>query len=128
MYSELLSSPPPPLDPPCDLVVLVIVPVERIVLDLGPVGQQLPAELELDILQGVAGDLDGADVGGVVLRADVVVLQDSARVEEVHEGLAGRVQVPGPVRHAIVDHGARQVGGRVEVVINGLNLGDEAVA
>lgn len=110
-------------------VVLFIIPVQRIMLDLGPGGQQLPPELELDVLQRVAGDLDGADVGGVVLRADVVVLQDAARVEQVQERLAalGPVEVPRAVRHAVVDQGARQVRGRVEVVVDGADLRLEAV-
>lgn len=76
-------------------------------LDLRPGSQQLPAELELDVLQGVAGDLDGADVGGVRLGPDVVVLQDAARVEQMHERLACGVEPRGLVRHAVVDHRAR---------------------
>lgn len=55
---------------------------------LGPSGNQVPAESQLDVLKQVTGDLDGADVRGVILGTDVVVLQDALGPEIVDEGLA----------------------------------------
>lgn len=49
------------------LVVCLVVPVQRLVLNLGTGGQQVPAELDLDELHEVACEFDVADVGGVPL-------------------------------------------------------------
>ena len=78
-------------------------------LDLRPRGAEDESEIQLDVLQQMAGEFDVADVGGVVLGVDVVVLQDAGGVEVVHEVLAG-------------------VGAAGEVLGHAVDLGDEGAA
>lgn len=51
----------------------------------------------------MAGDLDGAHVGGMPLRSDVVVLHDARRVEIVDEGLRPLARARGLLGDAVVD-------------------------
>ena len=64
----------------------------------------------------MAGHLDGADVGGVPLRTDVVVLYYPRGVKVMNEGLC----LPAPfgqlLSDAVVDGGVGEVGVRVEPV------------
>lgn len=70
---------------------------------LGTGSHHLPPERQLDELRQVAGHLDGANVGRVPLRADVVVLQDALGAEVVHEGVARLVEGDQLLRHAVPD-------------------------
>ena len=64
----------------------------------------------------MAGHLDGADVGGVPLRTDVVVLQDARRVEVMHKRLCLPARFGTLLSDAVVDGGVGEVGVRVEPV------------
>ena len=84
------------------LVIRLVVPVQSIVLHLGTRGIQRPPKSKLDILNQMARDFDRPDVGRMVERADIVMLQDAGGVEVVHErgaGLVGDVRV---VLHRVV--------------------------
>ena len=67
------------------LIVFLVIPVQRIVLDFRAHGFKIIPELHPNILQEMAGSLDMADICRVILRADIVVLQDTCHVEEVYE-------------------------------------------
>ena len=90
-------------------VVLLVIPVKRIVLHLWPSRLENPSKLELDILQQVTRELDMPYVRGMILRPDVVVLQDARRIEVVHK-----------VRVRVV--------ATVEIPVHILDLRDEATA
>lgn len=66
---------------------------------------QLPPIDQLDILQRMARHLDRSHVSRMVLRPNIIVLQDSGRVEDLHKRLAGRVQCARDVGHPIEHHG-----------------------
>lgn len=68
-------------------ITILVVPVQRVVLDFGSCGSKFPSEFELGPLHQVAGDFDVADVGRVLLRVDVVVLEDALGVEVIHESV-----------------------------------------
>lgn len=47
-----------------------------------------PAKRQLDVLHQVTGKLDVPNVGRMVQRPNIIVLQDTRRVEVVHKPLA----------------------------------------
>lgn len=61
-------------------------------------------------------------VGRVILRPDVIVLQDPGGVEDIDKWLARCIQCPGCVGHTIVHRRAVEIGGAVEIVVGVLNL------
>lgn len=82
---------------------------------LGPSSDQVPPECQLDVLKQVTSDLDRAYVRGMILGADVVVLQDALGAEIVDEGLAWLLERRGLLGRAVPYLRRRQVHARVEV-------------
>jgi len=80
----------------------------------------------------MTGDFDMADIRRMVLRADVVVLQNAGRVEVVHEGPQVPVVVvcrrPRAVGRRVVDDGVSEVTWGVEILVYGVDLGLESRA
>ena len=68
-------------------ITILVVPVQRVVLDFRTCGSKLQPQFELRPLHQVAGYFDVADVGRVLLRIDVVVLQHALRVEVIDESV-----------------------------------------
>lgn len=64
----------------------------------------------------MAGDLDGAYISGMPLRANVVVLHDACRVEIVDERLRLLAHPRGLLGDTVVDDGVPEVLVRVEPV------------
>lgn len=107
-FPRTLPIPTPPPEPAtAPLIILLIIPVKRATLHLGPRGPKRPAKSILDILFQMARQFDVSDVRWVVLGPDVVVLQDPCCVE-------------------VVDEVCVCVG--FEVRDDGLDLGDEGAA
>jgi hypothetical protein len=65
----------------------------------------------------VAGYLDGAHIGRVPLRSNIVVLHDARRVEVVNEGLRLLPRLRCLLGDAVVDGWVAKVGVRVEPVV-----------
>ena len=65
----------------------------------------------------MTGHLDGAHVGRVVPRPDVVVLHDSRRVEVVYEGFRLLPCLRRRLSDAVVNDWVTEVGIRVEPVV-----------
>jgi len=85
---------------------------------------KLPSKSVLDILLQVTGNLDGANISRMPLRADVVVLQNPCRVEPVHEWLvlAFSLDLGRLLGDAIVSQGIAEVVVRVEPLDQLLDL------
>lgn len=95
-------------------------------LDLWTSCIENPIELQLDVLNEMAGNLDMADVSGMILRANVIMLHYSSGVEVGDKGCAGPMRFICGVVHRIVQYVVRKVFVGVEVLIDGIYLSEES--
>ena len=84
-------------------ITRLIVPIQSPMLHLRPIGPKLIPKLYLHILLQMARDLHLSDIRRVPLRRDVVVLQDTSRVEVVHVFFLRAVRLRGVVFVYVVD-------------------------
>jgi hypothetical protein len=76
------------MDPnPLQLIICLIIPVQRPMMHLRPGGPKLPPKLQLHPLHQMRGNLQVSNIRGMPLRRDIVVLQDPRRVEVMDEPL-----------------------------------------
>lgn len=74
------------------LVLLLIIPVKSTMLHL-TTGIHIPPQHKLRPLKQMASQLDVSYICRVVLRVDIVVLQDTSCIEVVHEAAVLEVLV-----------------------------------
>ena len=76
-------------------VGLLIIPISSSMLHFRPRGSQNPPKPLLNILHEMARKLHMPHVRRMILRADIIVLEDSCRVEIMHEPSGGELLVDG---------------------------------
>jgi len=88
-------------------------------LDLWTRGIQNPAEYNLDILNQVAREFDVSNISGVVLRPNIVMLQQARCVEIMDEGCSRLVTRVGAVCRMTIQDRVLKILWRVEIFVYG---------
>ena len=81
------------LQPPSQSIIRLIIPIQRMTLDLWPRRPEHPIKRQFHILQQMARDLNMPHIRWMVQRANIIVLQNPRRVEVVHVPGVGEVVV-----------------------------------
>ena len=67
------------------LVILLVVPVQRLMLYLWSRLVQTPTKNQLDVLHQMASKLHVPEISRVILRPNVVMFKDASSVEVIHK-------------------------------------------
>ncbi len=65
------------------LIPNLVIPVQRLMLDLRPRRRELPSKSILDILHHVTSKFDIPHIRGMPLRTDIIMLKDTGGVEVI---------------------------------------------
>lgn len=87
---------------------------------------QRPIELQFNILNQVAGNLDMARICGMVLRTNVIMLQKTSSVEIMNEWVTGLIRGVCCVFDGVVEDVVLEIGASVEILVDGVDLRHKA--